>query len=69
MHKTLKIEALRPVKGNLAAQQRAFSAFRAEFNSERPHEALKGATPSSAYTPRAPSPPGCRHSSTHCTSR
>lgn len=51
MHKTLKIEALRPAKGNLAAQQRAFSAFRTEFNSERPHAALHGATPSSAYTP------------------
>ena len=51
MHKTLKAEAIRPPKGNLAAQQRAFSAFRAEFNTERPHRALGGHTPGSLYAP------------------
>jgi putative transposase len=51
MHKTLKAEAIRPPKGNLAAQQRAFSAFRTEFNTERPHRALGGAPPGSVYVP------------------
>jgi hypothetical protein len=35
MHKTLKAEAIRPPKGNLAAQPRAFTVFRTEFNFER----------------------------------
>lgn len=39
MNKTLKAEAIRPPKGYLAAQQRAFAAFRTEFNTERPHRA------------------------------
>lgn len=50
MHKTLKAEAIRPPKGNLAAQQRAFSAFRTEFNYERPHSALGGEPPAARYT-------------------
>jgi putative transposase len=49
MHKTLKAEAIRPPKGNLAARQRAFIAFRTEFNSERPHSALGGDPPASRY--------------------
>jgi putative transposase len=49
MHKTLKRGAIRPPRANLAAQQRAFNRFRALYNDERPHEALKGATPSSRY--------------------
>jgi transposase InsO family protein len=49
MHKTLKAEAIRPPKGNLAAQQRAFTAFRTEFNTERPHSALDGDPPGSRY--------------------
>ena len=53
MHKTLKAEATRPPKANLAAQQRTFAAFRAAFNGERPHAALGGATPGSRYTPSA----------------
>jgi putative transposase len=50
MHRTLKAEAIRPPKGNLAAQQRAFSAFRAEFNTERPHNALGGDPPAAHYS-------------------
>lgn len=50
MHKTLKAEAIRPPKGNLAAQQRAFTAFRKEFNQERPHSALGGDPPAARYT-------------------
>lgn len=51
MHKTLKAEATRPPKGDLAAQQRAFAAFRAEFNGERPHSALGGDPPAARYAP------------------
>lgn len=50
MHRTLKAEATRPPKGNLAAQQRAFSAFRQEYNTERPHAALGGDPPAARYT-------------------
>lgn len=50
MHRTLKAEATRPPRGNLAAQQRAFTAFRHEYNHERPHAALGGDPPASHYT-------------------
>jgi putative transposase len=40
MHRTLKAEATRPPSGNLRAQQVRFNRFRAEYNDERPHEAL-----------------------------
>jgi putative transposase len=49
MHKTLKAEAIRPPRATLAPQQRAFNRFRAEYNHERPHQFLNGATPSSRY--------------------
>ena len=51
MHKTLKAGAIRPPRGTLAAQQRAFNTFRAEYNDERPHETLGGRTPPSVYRP------------------
>ena len=51
MHKTLKAEATRPAAGNLAAQQRKFNRFRAEYNKDRPHEALDQQTPASVYVP------------------
>jgi putative transposase len=51
MHKTLKAEATRPPRASLALQQRAFTAFRAEFNTERPHSALAGDPPAARYTP------------------
>jgi transposase InsO family protein len=50
MHRTLKRGAIRPPRTNLAAQQRAFNAFRTLYNEERPHEALNGNTPASRYT-------------------
>jgi putative transposase len=50
MHRTLKAEATRPAAGSLAAQQRRFNVFRAEFNDERPHEALDQQTPAACYT-------------------
>jgi putative transposase len=51
MHKTLKREAIRPPRATLAAQQRAFDRFRGVYNTERPHQALGGATPASRYRP------------------
>ena len=40
MHLTLKREATRPPGMNPLYQQARFDAFRYEFNSERPHQAL-----------------------------
>ncbi len=51
MHKTLKAEAIRPPRGTLAAQQRAFNTFRALYNDERPHETLGGRPPGAFYRP------------------
>src|SRR6266849_3467177 len=51
MHRTLKAEATRPPSGNLRAQQVRFNRFRAEYNDERPHEALDQETPGSLYHP------------------
>jgi putative transposase len=51
MHRTLKAEATRPSEAHRAAQQRRFDRFRAEFNAERPHEALDQCPPAERYTP------------------
>lgn len=53
LHRTLKAEAIRPARGSLVAQQRAFTAFRQLYNEERPHAALDGQTPASRYVPSA----------------
>jgi hypothetical protein len=57
MHRTLKKEATIPPEKNLAAQQYRFDAFREEYNTERPHEALFMKTPSSVYVPSPRSMP------------
>jgi hypothetical protein len=49
MHKTLKAGAIRPPRGSLAAQQRAFNIFRREYNDERPHQYLRGRSPGDRY--------------------
>lgn len=49
MHRTLKRQAIKPVRANCAAQQRRFDAFRQEYNVERPHEHLNQETPASQY--------------------
>jgi hypothetical protein len=49
MHRTLKAEATRPPKATMRAQQRRFNAFRDEYNTERPHEALDGKPPAAVY--------------------
>jgi len=47
MHRTLKRRAVKPVQRTCAAQQTQFDAFRVEYNTERPHDALGGDTPAS----------------------
>lgn len=58
MHRTLKRRAVKPVQRTCAGQQKQFDAFRHEYNTERPHEALQLETPASRYrsSPR-PLPP------------
>jgi transposase InsO family protein len=51
MHKTLKADAIRPPRATIVAQQRAFNAFRQQYNEERPHQHLRGRTPASFYRP------------------
>lgn len=48
-HRTLKAETATPPRAHLRAQQRAFDAFRREYNEERPHEALGQKPPSSVF--------------------
>lgn len=50
MHRTLKAETTRPPGADLARQQRMFTAFRREYNEERPHAALAGDPPAARYT-------------------
>jgi len=50
MHRTLKAETATPPKADMSAQQRAFDVFRAEFNNERPHEALGQKPPRRVHT-------------------
>jgi transposase InsO family protein len=49
MHLTLKKEATRPSGANSLQQQARFDAFRQEFNTERPHEALAMKCPAELY--------------------
>jgi transposase InsO family protein len=57
MHRTLKQATASPPSASLPAQQRAFDRFRAEYNHERPHEALGQQPPVSCYEPsRRPLP-------------
>jgi transposase InsO family protein len=51
MHRTLQEETAQPPAAHGRGQQRAFDRFRREYNEERPHEALGGATPSEHYAP------------------
>jgi transposase InsO family protein len=51
MHGTLKAETARPPRSSFTAQQRAFDRFQAEYNDERPHEALGQQVPASLYRP------------------
>lgn len=51
MHRTLKAATARPPSADLQRQQVRFDAFRQRYNTERPHEALRDATPASCYAP------------------
>jgi putative transposase len=50
MHRSLKLESMRRIAHRLEEQQLIFDRFRAQFNDERPHEALDMKTPSELYT-------------------
>jgi putative transposase len=49
-HRVLKRATTRPPAPTGPVQQRRFDAFRHEYNEERPHDALGGASPASLYT-------------------
>lgn len=51
MHRSLKEAVCKPPRKSLTQQQKAFDRFTAEFNTERPHEALGMQTPASIYKP------------------
>lgn len=51
MHRELKAETARPPAPTLAGQQGRFDAFRAEWNHERPHEALGQQLPATLWQP------------------
>jgi hypothetical protein len=51
MHRTLKDETARPPASCMSSQQRAFDAFRAEYNELRPHESLGMRPPAELYAP------------------
>jgi putative transposase len=50
-HAVLKRETTRPPAASTRGQQRRFTAFVAEYNDERPHDALGGVPPSTRYQP------------------
>ena len=50
-HAVLKADTARPPAAHARAQQRRFDRFRAEYNHERPHEALQDGVPASGYHP------------------
>lgn len=51
LHRTLEEATARPPAATLTAQQRRFDAFRRQYNTERPHEALQQHTPLSCWQP------------------
>jgi putative transposase len=51
MHRTLKQATANPPQPTVRLQQKAFDAFRSEFNEQRPHEALDDRTPATCYQP------------------
>jgi hypothetical protein len=50
-HRTLKAATANPPAASVGAQQQRFDAFRHEYNTERPHEALGQQPPLWWYTP------------------
>jgi transposase InsO family protein len=50
-HRVLKADTARPPAATAAAQQRRFTRFCAEYNHDRPHEALNQTVPAAHYQP------------------
>ena len=50
-HRVLKADTTRPPAATAAAQQRRFTRFCAEYNQERPHDALAQTVPAAHYHP------------------
>ncbi len=50
MHLTLKKEATKPASPNVLQQQARFDTFVAQYNRERPHQALQMKVPADVYT-------------------
>jgi homeodomain-containing protein/integrase-like protein len=62
IHLTLKKEATRPASHNFLQQQHRFDEFLEVYNTQRPHQALKGRYPAELFTPsprpyKVPDPP------------
>ncbi|MBV9170800.1 MAG: transposase [Chloroflexi bacterium] len=55
LHRTLKAATASPPAASIRDQQRRFDAFRQEYNTERPHEAL-GQHPPIVWYARSPRP-------------
>ncbi len=51
MHRTLEAEAARPRAPTVALQQATLDAWREDFNTQRPHQALDQRCPADLYTP------------------
>jgi hypothetical protein len=49
MHLTLKREATKPAAANVLQQQARFDTFVAQYNRERPHQALEMKVPADVY--------------------
>lgn len=49
MHRTLKAETTIPPEYSMSRQQKRFEAFRAEFNTIRPHQGIGMGTPAELY--------------------
>jgi putative transposase len=49
MHRTLKQATVMPPSFDHGSQQQCFDAFRLEYNTERPHQALRGLRPADIY--------------------
>jgi putative transposase len=58
-HAVLKAETARPPAATARAQQRRFQRFCAEYNHERPHEALGQQVPATRYQPSPRPLPRC----------
>ena len=53
MHRVLREDAADPPAATLAAQQTRMDAWRVDYNTQRPHEALGQRCPATLYTPSA----------------